>query len=1203
MIVGTVWRPIGPSPMAPAGRQDNGLTSAIAVSPNDPDVIFIGTAGGGVWRTSDGGTNWRPVFDQQISLGIGNPSAITIDPNDTNTIYVGTSPRLTPQAAAGIFKSTDGGASWVQLGSGFPDGNTGNATQFFGQIINVIVVDPANSQTVYLASNNGVFRSQDGGLNWGARGVNSNGDVRSLVLDATSPVANRILYGGITNQGIFQSTDGGQNWAQIMGAATPVVAGALAGGNIRKSVVALAPPTSPAAAGGIQVLYANFSGGGGAPDPVGIFVSTDQGANWALQASAGMPGNTQGGYSFHMAVDPASPGDGANDTIYLGAVGHGRSTDSGANFTALNGLHADNHSWAFAPQPGGGSTVFCGNDGGIFRSTDGGNTWNSLNSGGLQTGLFYNMSVKPDATASVTLGAMQDNGVQTTSGAAGLSWSSPQGGDGWSVAYDGVTANQAYATSGFWPGQDNNGNIQACTRVFVSAADGTDLPPTVPGVGQAFPDVTPWFGGPTDQGCYLANIETDPSNAGVVYVGGNQNLWQSRDGGNNWTSIGAFPSNPITALVSVAPSNGNNVVVTNGAQVSVSTNALGPAANITFTNITRNLPGRNVLRAAFDPNDPTVIYAVLGGFNGVGAAQQGHVFRTTIGGTSWQDISPDLDVPFGGLALDGGDTPTTIYVGTDFGVLRSVDLGASWTVLDDIHFPKAPVTDLEIGRGSGILRAATYGRGIFEFAEPDGPAITVNLQDGFEFGTVCDGPEFLTLQVFNVGGDDLMIHSVQRLNGSTAFEVDPFPSTPFFIAAGEEVDFTIRFTPTTPGVAEAAVIRVASNDPGAPYVDLLATGTGGVAVAELAIADAGDFGDVCMGDFVDRDLVINNSGDCPLRITAITSNSAAFLVPNVASFPLQVAAGSTLAVPLRFQPSAVGAANATVRVFSNDPNSPDQLEVNGNTPTPRLVLSIADSGDFGKVCVGNFRDLPLTVSNSGGCELTITGIASSGPEFEVPNVAILPIVIAPGASTELNLRFRPTSFGAKAATFSITSDDPASPATLDVTGVAPSGKIVLTGTTHFGAVELGVRAVQRLSICNTGDCDLHVSKVGFKPQGPCAQYQHRPDGCYPDCSCGCDQDDKYENHHDCDQKCLNFKIISNPFPERVHSGSCLDILIQYVPTCDNAACCELEIESDDPENLSQTLLVTGHLRRTLHSALKCWIAQELQEALIAGRGC
>ena len=204
-------------------------------------------------------------------------------------------------------------------------------------------------------------------------------------------------------------------------------------------------------------------------------------------------------------------------------------------------------------------------------------------------------------------------------------------------------------------------------------------------------------------------------------------------------------------------------------------------------------------------------------------------------------------------------------------------------------------------------------------------------------------PAHLTLQVFNVGTADLVIHSVQRLMGSTAFVVEPFPATPLVIAPGGEVDFTVHYTPTSPGATDDATIRIRSNDPGAPNLDLVATGTGGVATAEIAIADAGDFGEVCLGSFVDRDLVINNSGTCRLEINAITSSSPDFVVPGVVSFPLVISAGGSITVPLRFQPTALGVTAATIRVFSNDPASPAQVRVRGTAPAPRLVLSIADA--------------------------------------------------------------------------------------------------------------------------------------------------------------------------------------------------------------------------------------------------------------------
>jgi photosystem II stability/assembly factor-like uncharacterized protein len=173
---GTVWAPIGPSPIdetAIAGITANGQVTAIAINPNNPNIIYIGTAWGGVWLSRDGGLTWTPIFDKAPSLGVGEPGGIAIDPIDPSIIYLGTSNRdgsqfsgEATQPPAGLFKSTDSGGSWVRLGSGYPSSAPSNANQFFNQVINIVFVDPANHLVVYLASNFGVFISNDGGLNW-----------------------------------------------------------------------------------------------------------------------------------------------------------------------------------------------------------------------------------------------------------------------------------------------------------------------------------------------------------------------------------------------------------------------------------------------------------------------------------------------------------------------------------------------------------------------------------------------------------------------------------------------------------------------------------------------------------------------------------------------------------------------------------------------------------------------------------------------------------------------------------------------------------------------------------------------------------------------------------------------------------------------------------------------------------------------------
>jgi photosystem II stability/assembly factor-like uncharacterized protein len=1118
-ITGTVWAPIGPSPIAEGGNQDNGLVSTIAVNPNNPQVIYIGSAGGGVWRTDDGGQHWKPIFDRQLSLGIGEPGGIAIDPNNTSVLYVGTSGRVTRQPAAGLFKSTDAGGSWIRLGSGFPSGNTGNANQFAGQWINIVLVDPTNSNTVYLASTSGVFRSTDGGQNW-TLGTNGFGDVRSLVIDATSPAGARRLYSGISGRGVFRTNDGGQTWTQILSASTPVVAAAIGPtpAGFGKAIVALAPPTNPANPGGIQVLYVTLQGTGGAPDPVGVFQSTNQGGTWTQRAAAGMPTNTQGGYSFHMGVDPASPGDGLNDIIYLGAVGQRRSTDSGATFVSIPVLHADTHAWTFVPQPSPTpSIIYCGNDGGINRSINGGATWTALSAGGLQTTLFYNIDLKADATASVSVAAAQDNEIQTTAGAAKPTWNATQGGDGWDAAFDKVVTNRVYCTSGFW-------SPAPCTRVFRSTNDGATFPT----------EITPW-GTTSDAGCYLAPVATDPSSAGIVYVSGSQNLWQSRDAGASWRILSPFVG---TGTIDVARANSNNVVIAVSNQVFVSTNALAPTVGlptgVTFTNITRNLPSRTVTRVMFDPVDPGTVYAVLGGFNG-GPGQTGHVFRTTITASTWTDISPPVDLPFSALALSAKSTPTTIFAGTDLGVLRSVDLGASWTVLDDIRFPRAPVLDLSVNDEAGVLRAATYGRGVFEFSKPTGPAIAVNLQDGFDFGTVCSGPEYLTLEIFNIGVQDLEIDSVERLMGSSDFTVLPAPGTPLVISPGDHVDFTIRYRPTIRGALEVATIRIVSNDPGAPVVDLTAIGLGGTGALETMIADNGNIGSVCLGSFAQQEVTLNNRGPCPLMVTGITSSSPEFFVPHVALFPLSIDAGDSIEVPIRFEPSSLGLKSATLSIASDDPVGVKTVNVSGTAMAPELALVVADHGKFGKACVGHFTDEFLTLNNRGRCPLTITGITSSSAEFLVPEVISYPLKIAAGVSMQVPIRFEPTSVGDKTATVTVTSDDPSGPHTMSVSGQAPSGKLAITGSAEFGGVKCCTYAERRLSLCNVGECDLHVSSVVLT-------HRHR-----------------------------HFRLLNNVFPMSVQPGSCLDVVIQFRATCDPPKPCSLIITSDDPETPTRTI--------------------------------
>ena len=172
--------------------------------------------------------------------------------------------------------------------------------------------------------------------------------------------------------------------------------------------------------------------------------------------------------------------------------------------------------------------------------------------------------------------------------------------------------------------------------------------------------------------------------------------------------------------------------------------------------------------------------------------------------------------------------------------------------------------------------------------------------------------------------------------------------------------------------------------------------------------------------------------------------------------------------------------------------------------------------------------------------LTVSNIASSAAEFLVPDVLTYPIRIAPGTAVDVPIRFEPASFGAKSATITVASDDPTGPKKVDVSGNVPSGKLVVTGSTCIGGVKEGCLGERTISICNVGDCKLNVSSVAFK----------RPSKFW--------------------------KLINNPFPARLHPGSCLSVLIRYKAAEKCPRSCELVIESDDPNTPKKVLDVLAY---------------------------
>jgi hypothetical protein len=312
------------------------------------------------------------------------------------------------------------------------------------------------------------------------------------------------------------------------------------------------------------------------------------------------------------------------------------------------------------------------------------------------------------------------------------------------------------------------------------------------------------------------------------------------------------------------------------------------------------------------------------------------------------------------------------------------------------------------------------------------------------------------------------------------------------------------------------------------------------ALLSVVVPDRGNFGECCLDSFVEETFTLNNPGFATLLIWNITSSLPAFEIPSVTSFPLAVGSGDSMEVVIRYKPTAVGLQAGTVTIFSNSLFSPQSIRVVGTGVAPRLTLAIADTGNFGDVCVGSFHDEPLVLNNSGHCTLQVNSVTSSSPEFLPPEVLSYPITVAAGTSVALPIRFQPTHHGTAAGVITVGSNDARGPQSVRVSGNAPAGKLAVCGSAYFGEVDCGI-AQKTLSICNVGDCKLRVTSVEFS------------------------------------RKRRNFRLIHNPFPAVLHPGSCLGVVIEYRASCE-PECCELVIKSDDPTDPVKVLDVVAFTR-------------------------
>lgn len=654
------WHSIGPRP-AHMGSYNltSGRVCAVAVDPQHPDTVYMGAAEGGVWKTTDGGVDWTPLCDNQPSMSSG---ALAVDPKNSNIVYWGTGEQngcgSLCYSGIGIMKSTDGGTTWTKVMDS-PQSATYR-----------IIIDPDSTNIVYVAMSNGIFKSTDAGATWT---LLKSGNASDLVMDTTGDTT---LYAGIEGVGTFKSTDAGAVWNADTTGLPPTSQMS----RISLGICLSSPDTLYAGIYGPNPLVASS-------DTNRVYKSTDAGATWQPLTNAPNYGFGQGWYNNYVQVDPVNP-----NVVYLGGIDIWRSTDGGANWTDLTHsytggpVHPDQHAMDFDHEDP--NTIFVGNDGGMYKSTDQGTDWDNLNQS-IVTIQYYGIAVDPHSSY-VTYGGTQDNGTQRRD--SRYIWGDVTGGDGGVVNVDYDNSDTVY---GEWTG-----------GYHLKSVDG----------GHTFSGINNGISG---KGDWQTPVVMNPRDPQVLYTGTTK-FYKTTNGGLLWntttsSAIDQKSSPQNISAIAVAPSNPSYIYVGVGTDGVYKTFTGGGK----WQNVTGTLPALFVSGILVNPDSENVAYVI---FSGYGAS---HVFKTENGGGSWTDITSNLpNVPVDAIVMDPHDE-NTLYIGTDIGVFKTSNDGGTWEPFMN-GLPNVAVNGLEF-TPNGALRAATGGRGMWEYSSPNNVVLSVTV--------------------------------------------------------------------------------------------------------------------------------------------------------------------------------------------------------------------------------------------------------------------------------------------------------------------------------------------------------------------------------------------------------------------------------------------------------------------------------------------
>lgn len=646
------WAALGPF-------NHGGRTRVLRFHPNNPEIMFAGSVGGGLFRSDDGGDYWYPITDMLPNLAVG---CLDIAASNPNIMYMGTGEGYFNGDAiggVGLFKSIDGGVTWALTSM--------NYNYSSGTCILRVNVDPRDANIVLASTGEGLYRSTNGGDSFTLVRA---GNINEVKRDPQDPdvllCAAGYPYGSGVN-GVYRSTDNGATWVNAnTGLPNPTIIGRI--------VLSFAPSNS-------LVVYAGISGDFdfNGSEMIGVYRSADNGQTWERMSQDGETSHyaSQGWYDMALAVDPDDP-----LTVFNAGLDIYRTVNGGESWSQRSWwwhaygepsfAHADHHELIFHPE--NSDELWDVSDGGIFVSYDNGQTWNEKNLG-YNTFQFYAMG---NATLDTVfaLGGTQDNGTTRYSGSG--DWESEFGGDGGYCVIDYTNNNTFYV-------EYQNGNR------YRTDDGGSNFAEINPGIIGGGPWVTP--------------IVQDPFAPNTIYTTTNSSgasVWMSTNQGRNssWVNIG--PVGNSNQVLAASPAVPGRLYLGSGSSV-----YRYDAADGNWVNVSGNMNGSYITHVIPDPFDPNTVYVTKSGFNG------GQVWRSTTAGGQWTNITGNLpNAPVQDLAVDLNN-PTTLYVGGDLGVYYTTDAGQTWAILGE-GLPVVRVDDMDIQPQTGALRVATHGRGMWE---------------------------------------------------------------------------------------------------------------------------------------------------------------------------------------------------------------------------------------------------------------------------------------------------------------------------------------------------------------------------------------------------------------------------------------------------------------------------------------------------------